>query len=641
MQRVLILFFLFTSLVLSSQRPTKVVPQQPRPKGTESGNAKNFESGDNSNSVVDVEEDSIPPKPFKYTYFHIGNQQKLHINFDTSLNNFYLEVDPAKRVGFNFLNTGNMGSSLLPSIFDFKPFAGFNSGYHQYDYYNFTLDSFRFYNSERPLADLQFSPIFGSQQNFIVGAEFGQKYQGGTGLSVNFKRISQSGLYSEQKVQTTNFAISVHWRFLKNRLSVFPGIISNVNTEQHNGGIIDSFLYVDGFQFRKNVPNNLHNASTRYDYKNLFLFSEYSLDGRSSDSSKILLGHSFKYKYGYNKFSDVDIESDSIFYNKFFVDKRGIRNNLSVSTVSNEFFLKNNWPALFGKLSLIYDIHNVKDEGLQKIINDITLRFDGRISIKKLFEVKTNSTLGLGANAGTFSLNGKSDIKLSKIAILTASFDFFRSQKSWNSEHLYLNFENVYTKDFANPFGSRLKLQINILPIKMTAELGQNVINQYIYIDSFAIPSQDNKILSATYISVMHKLKVWKMVLENFAFVQNSNRDYLPIPSAYLKSNLYFESLMFRKNLLLRLGAELKVMPSFTIGEYDAVLGNYYVGNHSYKKDYQVLDLYILGRISKFRVFFKMENVQDLFRKEVNFLSVNHPQFDRLLRFGFRWLLLD
>ena len=57
--------------------------------------------------------------------------------------------------------------------------------------------------------------------------------------------------------------------------------------------------------------------------------------------------------------------------------------------------------------------------------------------------------------------------------------------------------------------------------------------------------------------------------------------------------------------------------------------------------NYYSADFYILGKVSKFRIFFKFENIQEYLNNRLNYLAVFHPQFDNRMRLGFRWLLLD
>lgn len=633
--------------MLSGQR-TKGVPQPSGsnyPKNTyPSGINQNPNSNIQVNDSLSAFQDSLSKIPFKYNFFRVDEQQKVIVNNDTTLGNFFQDVDPSKRTYFNSLNKGNIGGAVWHPIFDFTVFTGFNTGYHQYDYLNHTIDSIKFYNNERPLADVFFSLILGSQQNFAVGAEYGQRYDKDAAININYKRYSHIGFYKEQAAKNTSLSLSGQWFFLNKKLSVISGYISNVNQEQNNGGIDTAYYNVQGYSFRGNVPVNLSQSVTRNDFKSFFNVSEYSLDQKGIDQSKIIAGHSISYKYGYNKFydNDVDTKIDSLIYQNRILDSRGIRNIMNHNTLSNEFFLKNNWKIFFGKFSIIHDFHQINNSIIKSSVNDITARFKGNLKLSKSIFLNTDLKIGLGANAGSFSLKGNSQINIAKSFNIDAFAELFRSSVSYNSENLYINEDTVYQNDFTSPFGTKFIAGMKLPFINVYATAGQTLINNYIYINKKLLPVQDKDVLSITYFSLVHKLNIWKIHLESSAFIQTVNKDYISAPKQFLKSNLFLESYFFKKNLLLRAGAEIRYIPSLTVPEFEAVIGQYYIGERSYETKHQVLDLYILGQVAKkFRIFFKWDNFQDLFDPRPNYLVAFHPQNDFRIRLGVRWLLLD
>ena len=595
---------------------------------------------DSINAILD----SIPLPKFEYNYYYINDPSQSYLRTDTSLGHFFQEVDPARKRKFNFLQTGNAGAAALSSIYDFRPQTGFQLGYHQYDYLNFSVDSLKFYNSERPFSDLYFSPIFGSQENFMVGAEYGQKFNDGTAVSLNYRRIAHKGFYQEQTTKSTNFALAFRYQTKNKRLNFFTGIVSNVNAENHDGGV-DSLhlIHLPNYVFRQSMPVKLEQASTRQDYKELFLVTTLSLDGKNTDTSRFSIGHTLRYKYGQYKFSDNGISnrSDSLFYGDYVIHPKGIRNQSSLDLISNEFFLKSNWSFGSGKVSLVHDLFKLTSGTYDKSINDLTLKFRGGFNIKKSFVLQTEAALGLGANVGNFLIKGSNNFHLGKYADLGAFVSFYRSQNGWNEERLILNDNDYYNYNFKTPFGSAYEATLSVKALGLQVGLGQQLVNNVIYRDTFARPIQDDGVFVATRLFLSHRLSIWKVHFENHAFVQSLNASFLALPGQFLKSNLYLETTFFKKKLLLRVGAEFRHFPSFTLPEFDPVTGAYYKGNNSYKASYTSADAYILGKVSKFRVAFKMENFQDYFNEQINYLSVYHPQFDRKIRLNFSWLLLD
>lgn len=634
--KIKILFFLnltfFLTALCFAQRPNSTFTDY-----TKLGNNNNARNDSISNSL-----DSLLP-PFEYRYFYLNDFTNIIINSDTTLNNEFKESEPTRRKTFYDLNTGNAGSASTASVFNYLPKAGFHSGYDQYSVYNLSLDRFKFYDSERTLADLRFAFIFGSQNNFIVGADFGQKYKSGVSLSLNYNRVSQLGTYASQETKSTAFGLALRYETLKQTLNFFTGVLSNTNNEAHNGGVTDLDAILTA-PFKSNVPVYLTEARTRFDYKDIFFQSRYNLDGKTSQSSSLALGYHFQYHYGYNRFSDVEVSSslDSSFYRKFRIEGRGLRNNNNISILTNEFYLFSKLSWTNAKVSLVYDKINVEQDSKQSSINDVSLKFNGIINFKSKLNINAKAVLGLGNNAGTFTVDGGTEIKLGKFINLTGDVSFFRSQVAWKYSLLRLNDFDFYNNNFEKPVGSTIAAGIHFNPINLNVKVGQSLINNYLYFDSLSQPKQFGNIFSHNYISISHKLKFWKIGFENDILIQNFNEDLLALPTQMIRSNLYFESLIFKKNLLLRIGAELRYLPKFETPVFNPVLGNYYRGRDISKDDFLLGDIYILGQVAgKFRIFVKIENANAMFVQKINYMAYRSPQFGNYLRLGFRWLLLD
>jgi hypothetical protein len=337
----------------------------------------------------------------------------------------------------------------------------------------------------------------------------------------------------------------------------------------------------------------------------------------------------------------IDSKVDSLAYLPYLQDRRGIRNYLKINQFSNEFFIKSNWSFATGKASLLYDHYSILDGVKAKSVNDITLKFNGLFALTKKLNVNTRVAFGVGTNAGNFDILGSTNFALKKYASVGAYFNLFRSNVAYNENNLYLNGLPIYEKSFRSPFGTSIGGKLTLPLLNMSVDVNQSLINDYIYRSKNGVPLQDTGLSVISQIGLSHYLKVYKFHLENHAFVQSISKNFIPLPKQYIKTNLYYENLVFNKNLLLRLGAEGRYMPKWSIPEYDPVQGAFYLGNDSYKRDYKTVDIYMLGQITKFRIMFKMENVQDYFIKDINYLTVHHPQFDRKIRLGIRWLLLD
>jgi hypothetical protein len=643
---------LISSLWLSGQKGKVINPGRPTGNPTSfpapnTGPSPSF-PGSNFRTDSTSVTDTLPT--FVYQYFYLNQPRKKFIEGDTTLGNFFNDIEVAKRRPFNMLNTGNNGSALLNPLFESRVFTGFHTGLHQYDHYNYSLDNLPFFDSQRSLADMYFSQILGNQNNFEVGARYGQLYSEGTVLSVNYHRILQEGFYKAQATKTTNFSTMIRFSSLKRKMKSTIGFISNINNEENNGGLIsnDSLLKERIFRLRLNVPVVLENADTRHSFADFMLLNEYSLTKYSPDSSAFNVGYNVNYKSGYNKFSDnkTDDQGAINFYRLGSIDPRGIRQYIGVKQLSNEFFARGTYKSFSGKGGITYDRYNITNT-INDAVNDITLGFDGVVSMKSGLQINTQAKLGIGENIGTFHIKGNGLFKFGKALNIEANAELFNSQVGYIDNEMYINDQLIYKNDFSNQFGNILQGRLTIPKLNLSVTVGQNLINNYIYRDTNSLAAQATDILLTNYISLSHRLK-WKSIhWDNYGFLQSKNSDYITLPSKYIKSDLFFEGLLFKKILRLKLGAEFTYIPSFNLPTYNVITGHYYQGADVVSRDFQNLNVYLSAKVSKLRIFVKYENFLPALRdfgidvERFNYLSVNQPQFDNNIRFGLRWLFLD
>jgi hypothetical protein len=628
-----------------TQQPTGGSPSSGIPTSFPPPNTGNTNGGFNDFSA---QRDSLQERdtiyPFVYQYFFLNNPRKKYIEYDTTLGNFFKDIETARRRPFNMMYTGNNGAALLEPLFDFNPYIGFHSGLHQYDIYNYNLSTLPFYDSQRTMADMYFSQIVGNQGNFEVGAKYAQAYSDGTQLSINYRRIVQEGFYNDQDTKTTNFSTIIRFNALNRKLKSFIGFNSNINNESHSGGVLatDTELEERINKLRRNVQVRLDEADTRYDFADFFLHNEYSLTKASPDSSNLNVGYNFNYKRGYHKYSDQNTKDTFSlnYYQLGELDPRGIRNYISINQISNEFFIRGGFKSFVGKASLAYDRYIIKDTE-NDAVNDITAAFDGVLSISKAFDINTTAKLGLGENVGAFYVKGDGKFKVKNLLNIGAKIEIFNSQAGYIDQRFFVNDNAVYSNDFGNQFGNKIEGELEIPKIKLKVFVGQRIVNDYIYADSAGYAKQANGIISSTYIGASHQLRFWRIHLENHAFLQTKNQDYIPAPTQYLKSNLFYEGKHFKKVLLLRLGAEYIYIPKFSLPHYNAITGRYYLNSKSESRDFQNVDLYLSAKVSKLRLFVKWENYLDYFTNRINYLATGYPQFDANIRFGLRWLFLD
>ncbi len=540
----------------------------------------------------------------------------------------------------DYVNTGNLGSSSYPLRYRPEVNTGFNSGFNQYSLYNLSLDKFKFYEQNRPIADVYFSQL-GNQENILVGANFSRNFSDGISVSLNYHRISQKGFYNSQDTKATTFGIGLRYQSVRAKYNAFLIFIHNANEEAHTGGILN----MDDLnaQFKKDIPVILKEATTRNQENNIAFIQYYRLNKTKNKIWNIYVKNDIKYSPSYYKYADININdnNDSTFYIGIPVERRGLRRFLSVDQFTESIFINGERSkGIQGRIGLIYDLFNISNNPLNKRRSDLTAVFNGKIPFLKKLEIQTNARVGLLANAGTFDLNGQLKVLISKNVSLSGSISFFRSENSNKSKQLVLNEEVIYDTSFVSPVGSVINAELQIPGIRFSAGITQSLVNNPIYWDISGLPKQFNGLYSSTELRVKQNIKMGPIQLDNQAHFQILNSDIYPIPRFYSTHQIYYSGNWFKKVMDVKIGLDSRLITSYNGPAYQPLYGEFFQSQTDLPF-FPAANLFFLARVSAFRAMFMMENFMQYFRKDHNFDVINHPQFDPTFRFKFQWLLKD
>lgn len=113
------------------------------------------------------------------------------------------------------------------------------------------------------------------------------------------------------------------------------------------------------------------------------------------------------------------------------------------------------------------------------------------------------------------------------------------------------------------------------------------------------------------------------------------------LPEFWLRHTFYFEGHLFKSNFLAQIGFDIRYNSPYYAGAYMPATGNFYLQNQKSLFNYPMIDLFISAQISKARIFFKVNFVnQGLFEKGY-FSSPYYPMPDRSFRGGISWRFYD
>ena len=174
----------------------------------------------------------------------------------------------------------------------------------------------------------------------------------------------------------------------------------------------------------------------------------------------------------------------------------------------------------------------------------------------------------------------------------------------------------------------------------MKGQINQSLITNALFYDLAGSPTQLDEIFSATSLSLSNEFRVGKFGMENYLLFQIFSDNVYKLPTFHSKHNVHIQGYLFKRALFARLGAEVRLTPSYEGANFNPVIGSFYQSDQTLDF-YPMTDLYFTGKIQKFRFFLRFENVVNIFGDNVQFQVVNYPQFDFKTRFGVSWLLFN
>lgn len=564
---------------------------------------------------------------------------------DTTLTHMLYYGDATRDPHQPTATIGNVGSASHTLLYRPLTTTSFEVGYHEYEIYNTTIDQFRFHKTNRAITDVYFGST-GNQQNISVLADFTRNFEDGIQLSINYQRLANEGFYNMQRVRHTNFGAGVWYQSESDKYNMFVSFISNVNTEEQNGGVSDKSVFGTEFaEFRGAIPTFLSEASTRHQQRGIRWSNFYKLASPDSAQWNLQLQYDLEYNWNYWNYDDktTSTTQDTILYGPYLVDKRGARTYINDNCFQQGLYIYGLGPRdISGRVGLQYDWHRVSLADRDSTIHDLSLRFAANLPFINALRMETRGSLGLANNAGSFHVEGKVNLDIASWASLRGEASVFRRSVELTERTFWVNETRIYLNDFTKPFGSTLSGTIMIPAIHSQVGISQIIENNPIYWNDNALPTQLDGVQSITQMHAAVRLE-WKgLHTDHYIYYQLLSKDIIDLPKYHSIHQLYWDGDLFKKKMNLRTGVQIRLTPGYVPQRFLPVTGEFYQGVTP-TEIYPDLDYFLSFRVQSFRMFLQLENISNFWLgdDQLNYQVEDYPQFDWKIRYGIRWLLFD
>ena len=611
-------------------------------------------------------------------YFTLYNQKNLHI-LDSSISDFYSRFP----LSYTLNNLGNLGTAA--SSFLFKPWLqpGFNAGFHQYDAYNYTLESTKLYQTTKPYTELNYT--LGSSAEQIINVLHTQNKKDNINFSLEYRFINSPGIFKNQNASVNNTRLAFQYKSKNKHYNLTAVYIANKNSSSENGGTedykqLDSLSLNSPFELpvrlglggviRRDLFNTSVSTGNIYKQNEFVIKHEYDLGKKDSiivDSTslkifypKIRLQHILSIKQ--KDFLFQDIYADSTKYSKYF--NYTINHNSTARYDTIKF--KDNWSIIKNEFGIITfpDKKNASQFiKASATLENLTGKFYDTISNKffnlylggeyrnrsknKVWDIEANAQFYLtGLNSGDYNaymtiqkklgkktgnlLLGFQNISKTPAFIYNTSSSFrVINRSSFNKENTLKLWADYINKD---------------LNLKLTGEYF--LMSNYLYFDNFFSAHQESSLFNVLHIGLEKKFKLSKRIslYSEFHLQQTTANAPVNIPTFFTRQRLAFEG-NFYTNLFLSTGLEFRYFSNYKPSGYSPFNGEFFYQNSYTLNNRPDINFYFNFRIKTFKIYFRAENLNSLIPpngyKSYNYSVEQYPMQTVWMRLGLFWSFIN
>ena len=127
----------------------------------------------------------------------------------------------------------------------------------------------------------------------------------------------------------------------------------------------------------------------------------------------------------------------------------------------------------------------------------------------------------------------------------------------------------------------------------------------------------------------------------NLLYQKVLGEDVFRVPEFVAFSSLCFESYLFKKSALMKMGIDFYYNTAFYGNGYLPIYRSFYFQNDKQIGNYSYFDVFITTQIKKARVYAKVSHVNSGLMGNTYYASPNYPMQDRMLRLGVDWTFWD
>ena len=590
--------------------------------------------------------DSLP-------YFFKDDFSNYHL-LDTGLNEAH-RYNQLFKTG-NFYNV--TGHITLPSrnVFYNPQLAdGLNFSSTQYDNIYLNNNDVQFMHTYYPITTVK--AVIGSKKEQFMELLHSQQIVPSLNVGFKISGIRTAGYYSKQQSNTVGFQAFSSYLAKNGRYRGFFSYTYNRIVAQLNGGLQPDSAYTYAYESLTDkalIPVYLNNASHQLYGSDVYTKQVFGLDNKlkknelmtSSDSSTSLhkIAIYARYHEYFRQYTDQFL--DSSYYQNYYITQEVYKDKIRAQKTKASL-------AIFNTIAGSAVDHHIGYELQAGIENlDVTL-----IDYKKNYFTSYINAL-LAKNFEIFKAkveakyyvngynNSNYQVLFNMQSLPAKSFKWAVSAgaNAMNAEvinNYYLSNNFKWENNFKAIENTFFNANINY---KKAGNLffQYNIINNYVFFDSLALPNQINASTSLIQIKYFNifKWKALRFAPEVLFQLDASKEQYLGLPKYFAKTSLYFEQRIFKKHLWFQIGTDVFWINSYRPYTYMAATNQFFYQTKFNTGNLPVADVFIAFKISTVQAFVRLEQLSTIIT-EPYFYSPYYAMPGFTFKLGLNWMFIN
>tara|TARA_B110000908_G_C10248521_1_gene450360 strand:+ start:794 stop:2665 length:1872 start_codon:yes stop_codon:yes gene_type:complete len=594
-------------------------------------------------------------------YTYKANPNQIY-HLDTGIINFE-EYNFEQQEAWEYFNIGIIGSAEQKLNFVWDTKKGLKDGSIFFNNYKFSIDKIKRYNVQKfPYSELSYS--IGANTEQIARLQHAQNIKNRFKFALDVYGMSGNGAFDgNQRIR--NVAVSFYGDYASKNNRYHLGTDFTYSTLKGNetGGVIEDVL-TDIRETKLFYTTNLSNTvmkqqTLEFALQNSYGFGFTKLDSLT-DSTNLKTFHPvFKIKHliGIETVNNNTLSTganDSLYFGEFFQYADSSFNQLKIRNIPHrvafEYLGTKNTDSISyrnirAEIALQHNNYQIKNNLDQYTTNNLML--EATVESNILSESKVSYRLNTyyifsGFNQNDFHAKAHTAYDFTKFGKLSASLLYESVRPSWIETHYNSNSKNWDNSNFKNKKILEGNLSYELINQEFKFEANFDLLNNYVYFDKHSTPMQTAAKITYWNVSIQKNThwKIWHW--NNFIGFQSSNHpEILALPKLFLKTSFFAQFKLFKKNLLLAAGFDLRFNTNFKARAWNPLIAQFYVQEAQTMNYTPVVDVFINAKIKSVRVYMKLNYAnEDLFVQNY-YKALSYPSNGRTFSFGASWRFFE